>query len=308
DVVRDQHDGYAELGLQLVEQFENLRLDGDVEGGGGLVGDEEVRIARQRHRDHHALAHTARKLVRVFLHAPLGIRNVHDLQHLDGLVPGVAAAQPLVQPDRLGDLLADREDRVQRGHRLLEDHRDLFAADLAHLRGREVQEVAPVVYDLALHDPSGRLRDEPHDTERGDRLARARLAHDAERLALVDEQIDAVDGADDALVGEEMRLESLDFEEPFGHGASRSTYQRLVSSRNASSAREISSASTSLWVTQRMAAAPIACTFTLRAAQPFTRSAVAAEPGSTVTMTIFVCTVSRSTRSPRIAARPSARR
>src|SRR5262249_57734519 len=141
-------------------------------------------------------------------------------------------------------------------------------------------------------DAHGGLRDEAHHAQRGDRLARARLAHDAERLPLVDEEADAIDGAHDALVGEEVRLESFDFEEPFGHGASRSTYQRLVSSRNASSAREISSASTSLWVTQRMAAAPIACTFTLRAAQPFTRSAVAAEPGSTVTMTVFVCTVS----------------
>ena len=33
--------------------------------------------------------------------------------------------------DRLGDLRADREDRVERGHRLLEDHRDQPAAHLA---------------------------------------------------------------------------------------------------------------------------------------------------------------------------------
>src|SRR5262249_25477386 len=173
------------------------------------------------HRDHDTLAHTARQLVRIFLHAPLGVRDVHDLQHLDGLVHGVTAAQPLVQPDRLGDLLADREDGVQRGHRLLEDHRDLFAADLPHLRGGQAEEVLAVVDDLALHDAAGRLRDEPHDAERGDRLAGARLADDAERLALVDVEADAVDGAHHALIGEEVRLESFDFEEPFGHGTSR---------------------------------------------------------------------------------------
>ena len=36
-------------------------------------------------------------------------------------------------PDGLGDLLADRVHRVQRRHRLLEDHRDLVAADALHL-------------------------------------------------------------------------------------------------------------------------------------------------------------------------------
>ena len=40
----------------------------------------------------------------------------------------------LVPHDRLGDLLADREDRVERRHRLLEDHRDLGAAHLAQRR------------------------------------------------------------------------------------------------------------------------------------------------------------------------------
>ena len=34
----------------------------------------------------------------------------------------------------LADLLAHREDRVEGRRRLLEDHRDLVAADVAHLR------------------------------------------------------------------------------------------------------------------------------------------------------------------------------
>src|SRR5688500_10337605 len=128
-VVRDEHDGHAELGLQLVQQLEDLRLDGHVESGGRLVGDQEVGIARQRHGDHDALPHAARQLVRILLHAPLGVRDVHQLQHVDRLVHRVAAAEALVEPDGLGDLLAHREHRVQRRHRFLEDHRDLFAAD-----------------------------------------------------------------------------------------------------------------------------------------------------------------------------------
>ena len=57
------------LGAQRAHQLEDLRLDGDVERGGGLVGDQEPRVAGERHRDHHALAHAARELVRIVVEA-----------------------------------------------------------------------------------------------------------------------------------------------------------------------------------------------------------------------------------------------
>jgi hypothetical protein len=44
-----------------------------------------------------------------------------------------AVEAAMVQTSALRDLVADREDRVQRRHRLLEDHRDVAPADLAHL-------------------------------------------------------------------------------------------------------------------------------------------------------------------------------
>ena len=50
--------------LQLAEQVEDLRLDGDVERRGRLVGDQELGIAGERHGDHDALAHAAGELVR----------------------------------------------------------------------------------------------------------------------------------------------------------------------------------------------------------------------------------------------------
>src|SRR5687767_10387469 len=72
-VVRDEHDGHAELGLQLVQQLQDLGLDRHVERRGRLVGDEEVGITGQRHGDHHALPHAAGELVRILLHAALGV-------------------------------------------------------------------------------------------------------------------------------------------------------------------------------------------------------------------------------------------
>ncbi len=65
-------------------QLEDLRLDRHVERGGRLVGDQQARLAGQRHRDHHALAHAAAKLVRIFVEALLRRRDAHLAQHLDG--------------------------------------------------------------------------------------------------------------------------------------------------------------------------------------------------------------------------------
>ena len=71
EVVRDQHERHAALALQLQQQREHLRLDRDVERGRRLVGDQQARVAGDRHREHHALAHAARELVREGVEAAL---------------------------------------------------------------------------------------------------------------------------------------------------------------------------------------------------------------------------------------------
>ena len=45
--------------LQFGDQFDDTRLNGDVERGGRLVGDEKLRLAGEGHRNQHALAHAA---------------------------------------------------------------------------------------------------------------------------------------------------------------------------------------------------------------------------------------------------------
>ena len=62
-----------------------------------------------------------------------GIRDADQAEHLDGLLHRLAAGHLEVERDRLGDLVAAGVDRVERGHRLLEDHRDLVPADLPHV-------------------------------------------------------------------------------------------------------------------------------------------------------------------------------
>ena len=53
------------LARQLLHLGQDLRLDGDVERGGRLVGDDQVGPVQQRDGDRHALAHAAGELVRI---------------------------------------------------------------------------------------------------------------------------------------------------------------------------------------------------------------------------------------------------
>ena len=59
EVVGDQQHGDVEALLQVGEEVEDLGLDRHIERGRRLVGDEQLRLARQGHGDEHALAHPA---------------------------------------------------------------------------------------------------------------------------------------------------------------------------------------------------------------------------------------------------------
>ena len=141
EIVRHQDHGQPQPHLQLADQIENLRLYRHVERGGRLVRDQQARIARQRHRDHHALAHPARQLMRIVVDAALGVGNPDHPERLDRAIAGFGATGLLMKPDRLANLAADGEDRIQRGHRLLEDHRDPRAANMPHLGLAEFQQI-----------------------------------------------------------------------------------------------------------------------------------------------------------------------
>ena len=41
--------------LEVVQEVEDFCLNGNVEGGGGFVGDEQGGVVEQRHGDHDAL-------------------------------------------------------------------------------------------------------------------------------------------------------------------------------------------------------------------------------------------------------------
>ena len=56
EVMGNEQHGHAHPGLNLLQQFEDLRLHRDVERRRRLVGDQEVRLVGERHGDHYTLA------------------------------------------------------------------------------------------------------------------------------------------------------------------------------------------------------------------------------------------------------------
>src|SRR5262245_10577678 len=112
EVVRDEDQGEVVRALQIAQELQVLGLDGDVQAGRGLVGDQQRGLARDGDRAHDALTHAAGHLVRILLDARLGSGDAHRPEQLARLGPRVAARRVLVDADRLGYLIADREERV----------------------------------------------------------------------------------------------------------------------------------------------------------------------------------------------------
>ena len=128
----DEQCGEAELVLQLGEQLEHARLDGHVEGGRGFVGHDQFGLQRQAAGQRAALTLTAGQFVRI----AVGVfgRQLHGVEQTHNFTAAIAFAHARpVHPEGLGDAVADRQVRIERGGRVLEDEADLFAQRLEFL-------------------------------------------------------------------------------------------------------------------------------------------------------------------------------
>ena len=214
---------HALFPLQPLQEVENLGLRGHIQRGGRLVGDEDFWVARERHRDHRALALPTAHLVGIFGDALRRVRNANVGEPLDDRLVDGAVAEVGVQPDRLGELVAEGMHRAERTHWLLKDHRDFAAADgpdfgAVGLEGHQVDAanlsggVAQVVEDLPIDDAPRAVHD-LQDRFGGYTLAAAAFADDPQRFAGVHVERRAVHGIDDAFTREEVRLEIAHLEQ-----------------------------------------------------------------------------------------------
>ena len=193
-VVRDEDVGEPEVGLQVDEQVDDLRLDGDVEGRHRLVADDQLRAEGERPGHPDALPLAAGELRR----EPVEVLRVepHPLHQLLHEALALRARGQAVDRVGVSDDRPDPAARVQRSDRVLEDHLDL-RAQRPHAPLGELGDV-PAVED----DPAGGDIMQPGDAPGQGRLAASGLADDAERLPARHRQAHAVNGVHVFLLAE----------------------------------------------------------------------------------------------------------
>mgnify|MGYP000659990541 CR=1 FL=1 len=175
EVVGDQNHRHFALTPDMVDQFQYLRLNRHVERGGRLVGDQQVGISGQRHRDHHTLLHPAGHLMRKGVDPRLRRRNPDVLQQLDHFGTHIGNLRP-VQLQHLGDLVADPENRIQRHRGFLKNIGDSAAADLPEPPRGKPEKVDPFPFPRLKFDTVGggegrRRRQQPGQRKTADALA-----------------------------------------------------------------------------------------------------------------------------------------
>ena len=128
-VMRDEQIRNAELFLQLLKHVDDLRLNGNVQRGHGLVADDELGVHGESSGNADSLALTAGKLMCV-ARGVLGIES-HGRHELEDFLAALFAVRvQLMHVQRLSDDVFDRHAGVERRVRVLEHHLHL----LAHVR------------------------------------------------------------------------------------------------------------------------------------------------------------------------------
>src|SRR6516225_3035368 len=193
EIMGDEQEAHAKPAPDLREQCEDLRLNGDVQRRGRLVRDEEIRLVGERHRNHDALPLTTRQLMRITVKPRFGLGNADLGKQFERPLSRHRGADIVVQVQHLADLVLDRVQRIERGHRLLENNRNVVAADAANLVLRQRQQVATVEADAAGGMGGCRIRQQFQDRQRRHRFSGARLANQCHALAAPDLERDAID-------------------------------------------------------------------------------------------------------------------
>ena len=190
-VMGDKDDAGAVFLLQGAHLFQNLVLDGHIQGGGGLVRNQQVGVVGQRHGDHDALAHTAGKFMRVGFQPLFGFGNTYFAEQLQrGSLQLVALHLRVVYMDHFGNLFANRNQRIQAGHGVLKHHGDLLAADFAHLLIADFGQVSAFKFNFAVFN-AGSIGQQAQDGHGSNAFAAAGLTNDTKDLALMHFKADA---------------------------------------------------------------------------------------------------------------------
>ena len=181
-IVCYEHNGRIYLLLQAAQNVQYLSLNGNIKCGSRFIRNDKSRIASKRHCYHNSLTHTARKLMRVHLINAFAVCDSDKLKHFDRALFDFFLRHLafLMESNDLINLRTDTENRVQAGHRLLEDHRHKVSAKILHSGNRRLCNVqsliAEIETDLTVYNLSLRTLQKLH-------YRKARYAFSAAGLA-----------------------------------------------------------------------------------------------------------------------------
>lgn len=177
EIVRDEEVAQVVLPAQAHEQVEDLVLNGHVQGGHGLIQNDQLRADDHGRGDGDALALPAGELAGL---AVVKLRSEsHGFQHLLCPFPAFRRGMLAVDAQGLLDDAADGEGRVQGGIGVLKDHLGPLG----------------VVDDLAL------VLGHAQDGLGQGGLAAAGLPHQTQDFAPADGDVDIPQDLDDAALG-----------------------------------------------------------------------------------------------------------
>jgi hypothetical protein len=159
--------------------------------------------------------------VRVGAHPTLGVWDPDLAKQSEPLLRGLLATDPTQPPYRVGDLVADREDRVQAATRMLRNEPDATAAEsFALLRTGHVVAVEPV----GVHLDAGARVDKTQHRARRHALACAGLADEPQDFPAPHFQVHAPENRQRGLRAVELDAQAGQLDE-------RSAVARHVNSR-----------------------------------------------------------------------------
>ena len=193
----DEH-AHAGGALQVAEQLQDLGLNGDIQGGGGLVGDDQSRAPREGDRNVDALCHAAGDLVRVQLEDAFRVGDLHLLEQFTCARFEGRWAHRLVPGDHFSQVAVDRVSGVEAAQGVLGDIADPAAADRSVGGGTTSAQVDLIEDHSAAFDVQSRW-EQTEGRQGRDRFPAAGFADYGDDLTLIDGEGGVVDECDAAV-------------------------------------------------------------------------------------------------------------
>ena len=188
-IVRDIQHARAPPGYQFAQQVQNHRFGSHIQACGGLVQDEQIGVAHQRHGDGDSLLHAAAELVRIALCHLRWIDQVDIVECVQDTPVCLRAADAFCRLHRLAHLRADAHGRVERRAGILWHQLDVPRPQLPQARRVHRQHVLAQEAQVAAIDASVGAQI-MHQSQRRRRFSAAALADNADDLPRVQLQVE----------------------------------------------------------------------------------------------------------------------